>query len=37
MTAKTMTLAYVEVTCLACAPAHLVNQKTGEVLGSGKE
>jgi hypothetical protein len=30
-------LTYVEVTCLACAPAHLVNPKTGEVLGSGKE
>jgi hypothetical protein len=26
-------LTYVQVTCLACAQAHLVNPKTGRVLG----
>ena len=26
-------LTYLEVTCLACAQAHLVNPKTGKVLG----
>jgi len=26
-------LTYVQVTCLACAQAHLVNPKTGKVLG----
>jgi hypothetical protein len=26
---------YVQVTCLACAQTHLVNTKTGKVLGSG--
>jgi hypothetical protein len=27
-------LTYVQVTCLACAEAHLVNPKTGKVLGA---
>jgi hypothetical protein len=27
-------LTYTQVTCLACAQAHLVNPKTGKVLGS---
>ena len=27
-------LTYIQVTCLACAQSHLVNQKTGKVLGS---
>jgi hypothetical protein len=27
-------LTYVQVTCLACAQAHLVNPKTGKVLGA---
>jgi hypothetical protein len=27
-------LTYVQVTCLACAQVHLVNRKTGKVLGS---
>ena len=30
-------LAYIQVTCLACAQAHLVNPKTGKVLGSDDE
>ena len=30
-------LTYVQVTCLACAQAHLVNPKTGKVLGSDDE
>ena len=30
-------LAYVQVTCLACAQAHLVKPKTGKVLGSDDE
>ena len=30
-------LTYVQVTCLACAQAHLVNPKTGKVLGSDEE
>ena len=30
-------LTYVQVTCLACAQAHLVNPKNGKVLGSGDE
>ena len=30
-------LTYVQVTCLACAQAHLVNPKTGKVLGSDIE
>jgi hypothetical protein len=34
MTPKTMTSRTFQVTCLACAQAHLVNPKTGEVLGS---
>jgi hypothetical protein len=29
-------LTYVQVTCLACAQAHLVNPKTGKVLGALK-
>jgi hypothetical protein len=28
---------HVQVTCLACAQAHLVNPKTGKVLGSDAE
>ena len=28
---------YVQVTCLACAQTHLVNPKTGNVLGSDDE
>jgi hypothetical protein len=28
---------YVQVTCLACARAHLVNPKTGKVLGAEDE
>ena len=28
---------YVQVTCLACAQAYLVNPKTGKVLGSEDE
>jgi hypothetical protein len=28
---------YVQVTCLACAQAHLVNPKTGKVLGADDE
>ena len=28
---------YIQVTCLACAQAHLVNPKTGKVLGSDYE
>jgi hypothetical protein len=28
---------YVQVTCLACAQAHLVNPKTGKVLGAENE
>jgi hypothetical protein len=27
-------LTYIQVTCLACAQVHLVNPKTGKVLGS---
>ena len=27
-------LTYVQVTCFACAQAHLVNPKTGKVLGA---
>jgi hypothetical protein len=27
-------MTYVQVTCLACAQAHLVNPKTGKVLGA---
>jgi hypothetical protein len=27
-------LTYVQVTCLACVQAHLINPKTGKVLGS---
>ena len=30
-------LTYVQVTCPACAQAHLVNPKTGKVLGSEDE
>jgi hypothetical protein len=30
-------LADIQVTCLACAQAHLVNPKTGKVLGSNEE
>jgi hypothetical protein len=30
-------LSYMQVTCLACAQAHLVNRKTGKVLGAGDE
>ena len=30
-------LTYVQVRCLACAQAHLVNPKTGKVLGSDDE
>ena len=30
-------LTYIQVTCLACAQAHLVNRKTGKVLGSDDE
>jgi hypothetical protein len=30
-------LTYVQVTCLACAQAHLVNPKSGKVLGSADE
>jgi hypothetical protein len=30
-------LTYVQVTCLACAQAHLVSAKTGKVLGSDDE
>ena len=30
-------LTYVQVTCLACAQAHLVNPKNGKVPGSGDE
>jgi hypothetical protein len=30
-------LTYIQVTCLACAQAHLVNPKTGKVLGSDDE
>jgi hypothetical protein len=30
-------LTYVQVTCLVCAQAHLVNPKTREVLGAGDE
>jgi hypothetical protein len=30
-------LTYVQVTCLACAQAHLVNPKTRKVLGSDDE
>jgi hypothetical protein len=30
-------LSYVQVTCLACAQAYLVNPKTGKVLGSDDE
>ena len=30
-------LTYVQVTCLACAQAHLVNPKTGKVLGTDDE
>jgi hypothetical protein len=30
-------LTYIQVTCLACAQAHLVNPKTGRVLGAGDE
>ena len=30
-------LTYVQVTCLACAQAHLVNPKTGKVLGAENE
>ena len=30
-------LMYIQVTCLACAQAHLVNPKTGKVLGSDDE
>jgi hypothetical protein len=30
-------LTYLQVTSLACAQAHLVNPKTGKVLGSGDE
>jgi hypothetical protein len=30
-------LTYVQVTCLACTQAHLVNPKTGKVLGSDEE
>jgi hypothetical protein len=30
-------LTYVQVTCLACAQAHLVNSKSGKVLGSDDE
>ena len=28
---------YIQVTCLACAHAHLVNPKTGKVVGSGDD
>ena len=30
-------LTYVQVTCLACAQAHLVNPKTGKVLGDDED
>jgi hypothetical protein len=30
-------LTYIQMTCLACAQAHLVNPKTGKVLGSDDE
>jgi hypothetical protein len=30
-------LTYVQMACLACAQAHLVNPKTGKVLGSDDE
>ncbi len=30
-------LTYVQVTCLACAQAHLVNPKSGKVLGADDE
>jgi hypothetical protein len=30
-------LSYVQVTCLACAQAHLVNPKTGRVLGGEED
>ena len=30
-------LTYIQVTCLARAQAHLVNPKTGRVLGAGDE
>jgi hypothetical protein len=28
---------YVQVSCLACAQAHLINPETGKVLGAGDE
>jgi hypothetical protein len=30
-------LTYVQVTCLACPQAHLVNPKTGKVLGDDED
>jgi hypothetical protein len=32
-----MMMTYVQVTCLVCAQAHLVNPKTGKVLGAGDD
>jgi hypothetical protein len=37
MTPKTMTLLTSQVACLACAQVHLVNPKTGKVLGFDDE
>ena len=34
MTPKTMTQSYLQMSCLACAQAHLINPKTVKVLGS---
>ena len=30
-------LTFVQVTCFACAQAHLVNPKTGKVLGAAED